>query len=101
SDPLLLPGSRYFYRVSATDDDGRSAPSSPPSSPGNAVTRVAGPTDFYATPWADKAIVLNWRDTSGESGYRVERAAVDEHGAAGPWSVVAQVAANTPGFADD
>ena len=96
SDPALGPGSRYFYRVSATDDDGLSAPSAPAS----AVTRVAGPMDFYATPRSDKAIVLNWRDTSGESAYRVERSSVDEEGGAVPWAVVGQVAANVPGFAD-
>jgi phosphoribosylcarboxyaminoimidazole (NCAIR) mutase len=96
TDPTLTPGTRYFYRVSATDDAGRSAP----SSPANATTRVAGPTDLYATQWGDNALVLNWRDTSGETEYRVERAAVDEQGNTGPWAVVGRVAANTPGFAD-
>ncbi|MFM8414032.1 MAG: fibronectin type III domain-containing protein, partial [Planctomycetota bacterium] len=65
-----LPGSiRYFFRVRATSAAGRSAPSAIVSE----LNRPSPVTDAAVTTLSNSQLVLNWRDTSGETGYRIER----------------------------
>ena len=65
-----LPGSaRYFYRVSALNADG----ASPPSSPANAINRPSAPASLAITSYTTTSLILNWKDTSGETGYRIEQ----------------------------
>ena len=47
------------------------------------------------TSWLIGSVVLNWRDVSGESGYRVER---QTDAASDTWSTVAVVDANVPSY---
>jgi autotransporter-associated beta strand protein len=60
---------RYFYRVRATTASGRSTPSAIVS----AVNRPSPVTEAAVTVLSNTQVVLNWIDTSGETGYRIER----------------------------
>ena len=85
------PGShRYFYRVSAVDAAGRSAPSAAAS----LVNGPSAPAGLTLTTWNDMTI-LDWRDVSGETGYRVERS-LDGN----LWTVLGLVDPNVPSFTD-
>ena len=65
-----LPGAmRYFYRVRATNASGRSAASTIVSE----VNRPSPVTEAAVTVLSNSHLVLNWIDTSGETGYRIER----------------------------
>jgi hypothetical protein len=66
----LTSHQRYFYRVRSNDASGVSVASTVIS----AVTRPGAVTSFTVTSWNESQLILNWRDTSGESGYRIERA---------------------------
>jgi hypothetical protein len=93
---LPTGGHRYFYRVSALDAAGRSEP----SGARNLVNRPAAPTGLDVTSYRESALVLNWRDTGGETGYRVERRATAAYGSVGPWEGVGAVGPNVPSWAD-
>ncbi|MFM9011590.1 MAG: hypothetical protein ACKON8_12175, partial [Planctomycetota bacterium] len=60
---------RFFYRVRATDPAGRSGASGIVA----AGNRPAAVTAAAVTALTISDLVLNWRDTSGETGYRIER----------------------------
>jgi len=65
-----LAGSmRYFYRVRATTVAGRSAASAIVSE----INRPSPVTEAAVTVLSNSHLVLNWIDTSGETGYRIER----------------------------
>ena len=67
-----LPGAlRYFYRVRALSASGRSAASTVVSE----VNRPSPVTKASIAPMPKSTtqLILNWRDTSGETGYRIER----------------------------
>jgi autotransporter-associated beta strand protein len=65
-----LAGSmRYFYRVRATTAAARSAASAIVS----AINRPSPVTEAAVTVLSNSHLVLNWIDTSGETGYRIER----------------------------
>ncbi|MCY2952283.1 MAG: hypothetical protein NTU53_09940 [Planctomycetota bacterium] len=68
-DSALVGSIRYFYRVSALDATGASVP----SNVAYAVNRPSAPTGLTITSPSTSSLVLNWKDTSGESGYRIER----------------------------
>lgn len=88
---LSLAGSmRYFYRVSATDAVGRSIPSATSS----AINRPSAVTNFSITSPSATQLVMNWRETTGETGYRIERS--DDGGAT--FSTLATVGANVPSY---
>ena len=91
TDESLDGGRRYFYRVAAVDGAGRSAP----STVAHAVTRPSAVASLSVTSWQPDKLVLNWRDVSGETGYRIERL-VDV--AAGTWAAIGTVGANVPSF---
>jgi autotransporter-associated beta strand protein len=65
----LAGAMRYFYRVRATTAAGRSTPSAIVS----AVNRPSPVTEAAVTVLSNTHLVLNWIDTSGETGYRIER----------------------------
>lgn len=69
SDLDLAGSMRYFYRVSALDATGRSVASAAAS----AVNRPSAVANFSITATTTSQLVLNWRETTGETGYRIER----------------------------
>ena len=69
TDTGLTVSMRTFYRVRATDGSGRSAA----SGIANAINRPSAVTNAAVTSLSISQLVLNWRDTSGDSGYRIER----------------------------
>ena len=92
ADPAVLNGGRrYFYRVSAMDDTGRSAPSAVVST----ITRPNAVSSLTLTSWRPDAVILNWRDVSGDTGYRIER---QTDATANTWATVGTVGANVPSY---
>ena len=92
ADGALAGSRRYFYRVSAADGSGRSAPSGMAS----IVNRPSAVTNLTSTAWTTSQIILNWRDTDGETGYRIERAPEGSEA----WVARGTVGANVPSFTD-
>lgn len=90
ADTSLSGGLRYFYRVTAFSDAGRSAPSNVSS----IVTRPSAVTSLTVASLDTGTLVLNWRDVSSETGYRIERF----NATSGAWASVGTVGANVPGF---
>ena len=68
-DPDLFGSLRYYYQVKAINGSTTSAP----SVIRNAINRPNAVTNFAITSLNTTQTVLNWRDTHGESGYRIER----------------------------
>ncbi|WP_162659645.1 FG-GAP-like repeat-containing protein [Tuwongella immobilis] len=88
-----LPGShRYFYRVRANDATGVSTASAIV----HRVNRPSSVTSFTVTSWRPDKLILNWRETTGETGYRIERSG--DGGAT--FQVVGNVGANIPSYTD-
>jgi hypothetical protein len=83
---------RYFYRVSARGDANttRSAPSAPVS----ALNRPSAVTNMKFMSLTTTQVAIDWRDTDGETGYRVERSA--DGGV--NWSTLTTLAANVPTY---
>jgi len=91
NDNLLAGSLRYFYRVSTRDASaGRSAPSEVVS----AVNRPSAVTNVKVLSINASQVIVDWRDTDGESGYRVERSA--DGGA--NWTTLATLGANIPTY---
>ncbi|MFM7245332.1 MAG: fibronectin type III domain-containing protein, partial [Planctomycetaceae bacterium] len=65
----LAGAMRYFYRVRTSDASGRSAPSAIVSG----INRPSPVTEAAVTSLSNSQLVLNWIETSGETGYRIER----------------------------
>jgi hypothetical protein len=92
SDNGLTGSHRYFYRVSARDATGRSVPSdvaaadNRPSAPFNLTVSSNGNNNQF---------ILNWRDVTGESGYRIERSTDGV-----TFTPVGSVGVNVPSFLD-
>ncbi len=70
-DTNLFGSLRYYYRVRAVDASGVSTP----TAVRNIVNRPNAVTNFSVTSLNTTTTVLNWRDTHGESGYRIESSA--------------------------
>ncbi len=70
-DPNLFGSLRYYYRVRAVDASGVSTPTAVK----NLLNRPNAVTNFKVTSLNTTTTVLNWRDTHGESGYRIESSA--------------------------
>jgi autotransporter-associated beta strand protein len=85
-----LPGTlRYFYRVRALSASGQSAASAVAS----AINRPSPVTSASIAPMSNTQLILNWRDTSGETGYRIERSTDNVS-----FTQIATVAANVPSY---
>ncbi|MEA2707533.1 MAG: hypothetical protein QOF78_134 [Phycisphaerales bacterium] len=90
NDNNLAGSMRYFYRVSAQSASGRSAPSPVV----HAVNRPSSVTNIKVMSITTQQVVVDWRDTDGENGYRVERSS--DSGAT--WSFMSTLAANVPSY---
>lgn len=89
-DNTGLSGSfRYFYRVAARNGSSRSVPSEIVS----LINRPSAVANLTATSWTQTQIILNWRDTDAETGYRVERSPEGTN-----WTAIATLAANVPSY---
>jgi hypothetical protein len=86
-------GHRYFYRLRAVGPSGHSAPS--PAA--TIVTRPDRPAGLAVTSYS-RRFILNWRDVSGETGYRIEQRFDGGSGGVNAWSVVATLPANSVSF---
>jgi len=85
-----LPGAmRYFYRVRASNAAGSSTPSAIVS----AINRPSPVTEAAVTSLSNSQLVLNWIETSGETGYRIERSTDNV-----TFTQIATVAANVPSY---
>lgn len=82
---------RYFYRARANDASGVSVASGFTSG----LTRPAAITSFSVTSWNETQLILNWRDASGETGYRIERSTDGTN-----FATVATVGINVPSYTD-
>jgi autotransporter-associated beta strand protein len=88
-----LPGAlRYFYRVRALNGSGQSVASAVVSN----VNRPSPVTDASIAPLSNTQLILNWRDTSGETGYRIEQSSDNVS-----YTQIATVAANVPSYTAD
>ena len=90
NDTGLSGWQRYFYRVRAKDASGVSAESSVVSG----MTRSAAVTGLTVTSWSDTKLILNWTDSSGETGYRVERSPDGTTG----WTVLSTLGKNVTSY---
>jgi hypothetical protein len=88
NDNGLFGSMRYFYRIAALDSTGRSAPSAEVS----ALNRPNAPFGLTYESISTSQIVINWRDVSGDTGYRVERSS--DGGTT--WTTIATVGTNVP-----
>ncbi|MFO0808246.1 MAG: fibronectin type III domain-containing protein [Gemmataceae bacterium] len=82
---------RWFFRIAATMTGGSR---SVPSDVATIVNRPAAPTSVNTESISQTQIVVNWIETSGETGYRVERSA--DGGTT--WVTAGSVGANVPSF---
>ncbi|MFM1904558.1 MAG: hypothetical protein RLZZ440_2458, partial [Planctomycetota bacterium] len=90
---IALPGAmRYFYRVRALSGSGQSAASAIVSE----VNRPSPVKDPSIAPMSNTQLILNWRDTSGETGYRIEQSTDNL-----TFTQIATVAANVPSYTAD
>ena len=92
NDNGLWGSMRYYYRVRALDAAGRSAPSASAA----VVNRPNAPGTFTTSSWQTTRIILNWRDVSGETGFRVERST--DGGTT--FTPLATVGVNIPSYTD-
>lgn len=85
----LTGAMRYFFRVRATDAAGRSTPSAIVSG----VNRPSAVTKAAVTVLSDTHLVLNWTETTGETGYRIERSTDNVS-----FTQIGTVGANVPSY---
>jgi hypothetical protein len=92
TDPTPGARMRYFYKVAARDATG----ASPPSTAASTVTRPAIPTGLaiHTTTNSTNTLVIDWKDVSGDNGYRIERST--DNGLT--WSTLATVGVNVPSY---
>ncbi len=89
NDNGLAGSMRYFYRIAAVDGSGASIPSNVVST----INRPSAVTNFSYISLDTSTIVVRWRETSGESGYRVERSPDKLN-----WTTLATVGTNVPAY---
>ncbi len=88
-DGSLKGSMRYFYRVLALDATGASEPSAIVSQ----INRPSAVTRLELTSLDQSRIVLDWIETSGETGYRIDRS-LDGI----TYTTIATVGANIPSY---
>lgn len=86
----LTGGRRHFYRIQALDGSTRSVPSATVS----AFNRPSAVTNFSVSSISTSQLVLNWRETNGETGYRIERSTDGGTN----WSTLGTVGKNVPSY---
>jgi fibronectin type 3 domain-containing protein len=57
------------------------------------VNRPSAPFNLTVTPWTSNRAILNWRDVSGDNGYRIERSTDGS-----TWAQIATVGRNVPSY---
>ena len=87
---------RYFYRVRARSGQEMS----PPTPPADVVNRPAPVTDLSVSSFRNNRLVLNWRDTGGETKYLIERTQPNPPAGMENWVPLAEVGSNVPSFTD-
>jgi hypothetical protein len=80
---------RYFYEVVALDETG----GSPRSAAVSAVNRPAAPGGLSIISPSVSQVVINWKDVSGDNGYRVERSTDGVN-----FTTLATVGVNVPSY---
>lgn len=88
----LFGSMRHFFRVRATDGSG----SSSPSAVRHIVNRPNAPGTFSIASTGTTQLVLNWRDVSGDTGYRIERSTDGVN-----FTSIATIGTNRPSYTDD
>ncbi len=89
-DPTVIPGTTYYYVVSAVNPNGESPNSKETSVQAVASQAIAAPGGLVALP-DDGQIGLQWNTNSGATSYRVQRATL----LGGPYVDVAVTAQTT------
>lgn len=87
----LFGSMRHFFRVRATNASGTSLPSAQVS----IVNRPNAPTNLTVASWTRTQLILNWRDVSGDTGYRIERSTDGVN-----FTTVGTVGTNIPSWTD-
>jgi fibronectin type 3 domain-containing protein len=90
TDFNLSGNQRYFYRVVAKDSAGVSVPSSIV----NITTRAAAATNLKVFSVSPTQLMIEWKDSNGESNYKVQRS---DDGSSG-WTTIGTSARNSPFF---
>jgi autotransporter-associated beta strand protein len=90
TDANLAGSMRYYYRVRATDATGRSVA----SAIANAINRPSAVTNATVRSLNTSQLVLDWRDRSGDTGYRIERSTDNV-----TFTQIATVGTNVPSYA--
>jgi hypothetical protein len=90
-DPGLVGTMRYFYQVRALNASGASVPSTIVSE----LNRPSAIGNLEVTLYSMTQLVLDWIETSGETGYRIERS---PDGVA--YTTITTVGANIPSYTD-
>lgn len=93
STTSLTGNQRYWYRVAARDAGGLRSVTSDVTS---IINRPDPVTNFEVTSLSTTQLVLDWRETNGETGYRVERSTDGGTN----WTTIATVAANWTSYTD-
>lgn len=89
SDTTAVCGRSYYYRVSAVNAGGRSAPSNTAQAT-SVVCPPAKPLNLSAAPISQTQIDLLWSDVAGETAYTIEHSANGTDG----WIIIGTNAAN-------
>jgi regulation of enolase protein 1 (concanavalin A-like superfamily) len=88
-DPGLVGTMRYFYQVRALNASGASVPSAIVSE----LNRPSAIGNLELTAYSSTQLVLDWIETSGETGYRIERSPDGV-----TYTTIATVGANIPSY---
>jgi len=93
SDSGLTDGTKYFYRVYASNSGGNSGYSNVSS----AITPMRAPTNLTALQLSGESVTLTWKDNSGsELVYYIER----KLGPSGTYAVIDSVGSNKVSYVD-
>ncbi|MDB5325828.1 MAG: peptidase domain protein [Phycisphaerales bacterium] len=90
TDPITFGSMRWWYRISAVDATGKSTPSVSAS----VINKPKAATNGQAVTISSSKLSLTWRDTSGDTGYRVEQST--DGGAT--YATLANLATNITGY---
>jgi hypothetical protein len=95
SDTSLSPGTSYYYRVRAYNDNGNSAYSNEASATTQSAPPPTAPSSLTATAASTTQINLSWNDNSSdESGFKIER----KTGVSGAYAQIATINANITNY---
>jgi hypothetical protein len=99
TDSGLNPTTTYYYRLTAVNTGGSSAPTAVVSAKTQvdpAVTPPVTPTGFIAAAQSNSDIQLTWTDNPDETSYLLERQVVGQM----TWTLVATLPQDSTGYLD-